>query len=98
MGAELLIALAEPFRKASRAELAPENYPYIKTENLRRLLGCGDETLRRRVLRCRREIGRLAIATGETAPSIQAVIENHPWHGYRLNPDSVRIVAMTELC
>ena len=95
-GAELLIALAEPFREATRDELAPENFPFIKTDLLRRPK-CTEEALRRRVLRCRSRIAHLATAAGEPAPAIDAVIENSRWHGYRLNPDSVRIVAITEL-
>jgi hypothetical protein len=31
------------------------------------------------------------------APALDAVIENNQSHGYRLNPDTVRIVAITEL-
>ena len=29
VGAELLIALAEPFREAMKEELTPENFPFI---------------------------------------------------------------------
>ena len=97
VGAELLIALAKPFREARIAELAPENYPFIETNTLRSRLKCRGETFRRRVLRCRKDIAGLATAADDAPPSIEAVIENSQWHGYRLNPDSVRIVAITEL-
>ena len=50
-----------------------------------------DETLRRRVLRCRTMIAQLAQNAGAVAPALDAVI------GYRLNPDTVRVVAITEL-
>ncbi|MBW7997805.1 MAG: hypothetical protein FVQ81_14785 [Candidatus Glassbacteria bacterium] len=98
VGAELLIVLAEPFRKAMDDELAPEHYPFTETHGLVRRLKCeGDETLRRRVLRCRNMITKLAENAGDPPPSIDAVIESSQWHGYRLNPDSIRIVAITEL-
>jgi hypothetical protein len=95
--AELLIALADSFRNAIKDELAPESFPFIKTDDLRRRLGCKEETIRRRVLRCRNTIARLAIAAGDAPPSLDAVVENSRWHGYRLNPDSIRIVAITEV-
>jgi hypothetical protein len=56
-----------------------------------------EETLRRRVLRCRTMIAQLAQNAGAVAPALDAVIENNQSHGYRLNPDTVRIVAITEL-
>jgi len=76
----------------------PQNYPFTKTEQLLGTL-CIDsaETLRHYVLRCRNEIIRLATEAGDTPPSIDAVIESSQRHGYRLNPDTVRIVAITEL-
>jgi hypothetical protein len=96
--AELIIALVELFRDATRKELAPEHYPFLNTSKLVRQIKCGsDEVLRRRVLRCRNKIKKLAKDAGEVEPSIDAVIENNQGHGYRLNPDQVRIVAMSEL-
>ncbi len=98
VGAELLIALAEPFRDAMRNELAPERYPFTMTSDLLRKTNCAHrEMLRKRVLSCRNKISWLATNAGDPPPSIDAVIENHPWHGYRLNPDRVRIVALSEL-
>ena len=97
VGAELLIALAEPFREAMKAELTPENFPFTKTSDLVRRFNCKHGTLRRRVYRCRNEIARLAAGAGESSPSIEAVIENLPWRGYRLNPDRVKLVALTQL-
>ena len=34
VGAELLIALAAPFREARQSELAPEQYPYLTKQKL----------------------------------------------------------------
>jgi len=68
---------------------------------IERLLGMlridSAEMLRRHVLRCRKKINRLATKAGDALPSIDAVIETSQRHGYRLNPDTVRIVAITEL-
>ena len=98
VGAGLLIALAAPFRKALRNELAPDRFPFTSTANLLRQTNCAnEETLRRRVLRCRNGIATMARNAGAAPPSIDAVIENNQWHGYRLNPDRVRIVALSEI-
>jgi hypothetical protein len=98
VGAELLIALAVSFREATRNERAPERFPFTAAANLLRQINCAsDETLRRRVMRCRNTIAAIAKSAGDPPPSIDAVIETSPWHGYRLNPDRVRIVALSEL-
>jgi hypothetical protein len=94
----LIIALAEPFRRANRDELAPENHPYTETPKLMTQTKCDtEETLRRRILRCRNNIAELARSAGNPPPSIDGVIENSQRHGYRLNPDRVRVVAVSEL-
>lgn len=94
MGAELIIILAVPFRKARESELPPERFPCFESSNLvDRLNVESSEVLRRRVLRCRNAIRKLAKDSGEEEPSMDAVIENVQWHGYRLNPDRVRLVA-----
>jgi hypothetical protein len=93
--AKLIIALAAPFRKASQDELAPERYPFIEISSLMDQLKVGSQGLRNRVLRCRNAIKKLAKDAGDPVPSTGAVIENSPWHGYRLNPDNVRLVALS---
>ncbi len=95
--AELLIALAEPFRQAMQGERAPEHYPFTKTSKLLRRLNCTEETFRRRVLSCRNKIVEMATNAGDPPPSGDAVIESIQWRGYRLNPDRIRIVAISEL-
>ena len=98
VSAALIIILSKQFRPATRDELAPEHYPFIKTPKLMRQTNCdSDEALRRRVSRCRNGIIKLAMKVGGSPPSIDAVIENSQWHGYRLNLDRVRLVAMEEL-
>jgi hypothetical protein len=96
--ADLLIALAEPFRIAMHDKIAPEHHPFIKTYKLMSLTECDtEETMRRRILRGRNGISEMARAAGYPSPSINAVIESLQGHGYRLNPDRIRIVAVSEL-
>jgi hypothetical protein len=96
--AALIIALAERFRQATRKERAPENYPFTETAKLVGQINCADqETLRKQVLRCRNKLRQLATNAGDSPPSLDAVIENSQWHGYRLNPSRVRIVALSEV-
>jgi hypothetical protein len=91
-GATILLALAEPFRAATRAELVPEQYPFMPTSELMRRAGCNsEETLRTRLLRLRRSLGASASGTGCPPLAIDSVVENVPWRGYRLNPESVRV-------
>jgi hypothetical protein len=96
VGAELLIALAAPFRQSRERELAPEEYPYLNKEKLMRGLNCeSEEALRRQVLRCRDKIKKLAESADDHNVPMNAVIENSPRHGYRLNPDRVRLIALS---
>jgi hypothetical protein len=41
VGAELLIALAAPFREARQNELHPERYPYLRTQKLAHIIHQG---------------------------------------------------------
>ena len=95
--AQLLVILAASYRDAVRNERAPKNFPFIRGKDLSRQVGVDEEALRRRVSRCRSQIAKLASKAGDPAPSDEAVIENNPWHGYRLNPDRVRIVVISDL-
>jgi DNA-binding winged helix-turn-helix (wHTH) protein len=93
-----LSTLLAEFDQAAEEKLAPEHYPFVSSRVLVSRLACdSDETLRRQVLRLRNGIRRLARSAGEPAPPDDAVIENQPGRGYRLNPDSVRVVQVTEL-
>jgi hypothetical protein len=97
-GAKLLSTLLAEFEKATQEKRAPEHYPFVSSRVLASRLACdSDETLRRQVLRLRNGIRLLAKSAGEPAPPDDAVIENQQGRGYRLNPDSVRVVALTEL-
>jgi hypothetical protein len=94
----LVLALVKPFSKAVAAQLAPERYPFVKTRDLLRHLGTdNEETLRNQIFRFRRKIQQLARKAGDPTPADDAVIESIQSHGYRLNPDTVRILALNEL-
>jgi 7-cyano-7-deazaguanine synthase in queuosine biosynthesis len=96
--AGLIVALATSFVQAMDEKRAPENYPFIKTTDLMSLIGyADDEALRKCVQRFRTKLTRLAESAGDPPPSIDAVLENIQWHGYRLNPNRVRIVALSEI-
>jgi len=96
--AVLIITLAEPFRQAMGEERAPEHFPFTRTSKLVHQINCADEeTLRKLVQRCRKKITQLAEHAGDSPPSIDALIENSQWHGYRLNPNRVRIVALSDV-
>lgn len=95
--ARVLLILAASYREAVRYERAPEHFPFIPAAKLSSQIGCDEETLRKRVSRCRRQIARLASEAGGPAQSDETVIENIPWRGYRLNPDRVRIITMSDL-
>jgi hypothetical protein len=96
--AGLIINLAKPFGQAVSEGRVPENYPFTKTTDLIRQIGCtNDEALRRCVLRCRNKLRSLAISAGDPPPTTDAVLENSQWHGYRLNPNGVRLVALSEM-
>ena len=96
VGAELLIVLAAPFREAREAEVPPEDIPYLPSQKLEHQLSCNfNDVLRRRVLRCRNAIKKLAERAGDVAPQMDAVIESSQWHGYRLNRDRVRLVILS---
>ena len=70
--ADLLISLAEPFRKAMHDGIAPEHYPFIKTPELMRLTKCDiEETMRKRILRGRTRISEMASAAGYPTPSLE---------------------------
>jgi hypothetical protein len=96
--AGLIIALAEPFRTALRRETAPEEFPFTKSVTLMTETQCdNEEGLRRRVTRCRAKIEKLARDAGVSPPTPDAVIESLQWHGYRLNPNRVRLVDISQL-
>jgi hypothetical protein len=95
---QLLDALRQTFRSAREAELLPQNYPFLKTADLAHELNLDGASIRKRVSRFRNEeIVTLCKAAGRPVLPEDAIIENLPWNGYRLNPFRVRLVALSEI-
>lgn len=95
---ELLDALRPTFRSARDAELRPEKYPFLKSIDLANAFSLDEPSMRKRVSRFRNEeVAALCVRAGRSTLPEDAIVENLPWHGYRLNPFRVRLVAMTEI-
>jgi hypothetical protein len=94
---ELLNALRPTFRSAREAELRPERYPFLKATDLAKELSRDEQGLRTRVSRFRKEVAGLCTAVNLPPLTHDAIVENLPWQGYRLNPFRVRLVALSEL-
>jgi hypothetical protein len=93
VGAALLNALAETHLAAAAEGTAVKDHPFVTARALSEVTCCtSDEALRRRVMNLRRAIAKRAKAAGDNPPSDDHIIENVPWHGYRLNPDRVRVI------
>ncbi len=92
---ELLIELAKEWLEGAGQGLDPLDYPLVSANVLMRRIGVGsEETVRRRVNRARRLLmGRFASA-GMSEDLAENMIENVPWHGYRLTPDLVTVRRM----
>jgi hypothetical protein len=92
----LLHSLRPGYENAKRAGPAPENYPFVDGRKLADQLNIEESALRRRISRLRRHLDKCSIACGYGPLSLDAVIENEPWGGYRLNP-TVLVLAASEL-
>ncbi len=90
---EALIATSEDDRGERRA---PENFTYIDTRKLASVAGLDEASLRRCIYRIRRRQASACEASAGMPLSAGALIENHPWKGYRLNP-AVLILALDEI-
>jgi hypothetical protein len=76
----------------------PQNHPFVKTAVLARELNIDGNSIRKRVSRFRNdEIANLCKEGGRPVLPEDAIIENLPWNGYRLNPFRVRLVALSEI-
>jgi hypothetical protein len=91
---EFLRLLLDAFEEDQRNRKAPDNYCYTITSMLAKKLKVGQPTIRQRVLRIRK---RLFDWFAEDYPLPQdALIENSPWDGYRINP-AVRLLDPSEV-
>jgi 7-cyano-7-deazaguanine synthase in queuosine biosynthesis len=88
----LLLALAEQHLQAAGEGSAPEEYPFVMAKALAgRLDLSGDEALRKRVSRTRTDLRRKFDSAGFDPELASDLIENSPWHGYRLRPELVDV-------
>jgi hypothetical protein len=91
--AQIIIDMAKGHLKALSQGLPPEDHPLLTARQLADLWSIGEPGVRRRFNRLRETLVELAVSHGMAPPDEDAVVENIPWHGYRLNPDRV-LVAM----
>lgn len=90
--AELLIELSKSWLTGAGKGLDPLDYPFIRAPKLARYLGLdSEEVVRRRVNRARSLLNQRFESNGLDATLGEQLIENIPWHGYRLAPDRVRV-------
>lgn len=90
--ADLLIALAQDWLVSAGVGLTPLDFPFVQATALAdRLSVASEEVVRRRVNRARRDLGARFEAAGLDRDTGEALIENQPWHGYRLKPDWVTV-------
>jgi 7-cyano-7-deazaguanine synthase in queuosine biosynthesis len=80
---EILVATAEKDRSERRA---PKNFTYIDSRKLASDIGVAEASLRRRIYRIRQQLASACEANAGIPLSAGALIENHRWQGYRLNP------------
>jgi hypothetical protein len=92
----LLNQLRANYEDAKRAGRAPENYPFVGSHELAQRLRVEEPTLRRQISRLRRQLDKHSVASGNGPLLPDAVIENEPWVGYRLNP-AVLVLAVSQL-
>jgi 7-cyano-7-deazaguanine synthase in queuosine biosynthesis len=92
----LLQELRPEYEKAKQAGLAPENYPFVNSARLAERLDIDEPSLRRRISRLRNQLDKYSIAGNGAPLPDNAVIENEPWVGYRLNP-SIMVLVPSQL-
>jgi hypothetical protein len=51
----------------------------------------GDEAVRQRVNRAKTLLKTKMASSGRELQEAEAIIENVPWHGYRLTPDRIMV-------
>jgi 7-cyano-7-deazaguanine synthase in queuosine biosynthesis len=90
--AEVLTTLAEPNLEAAGGGRARADHPCITAHTLAEKWGLdGDEPVRKRVNRARGMFKRMSGKAGHPPLEDNAIIENVPYKGYRLNPWRVRV-------
>ncbi len=91
VSARLIIALSQAITHPP-AQGGPIDASFVKSGVLAEQTGApSGEALRRQIQRCREAITELARDAGAPPPEPGDIVENLPWHGYRLNPDRVSV-------
>lgn len=90
--ADLLIVLADKWLEGAGQGMSPLDYPFASSAFLANALKLeGDEALRQRVNRAKTVLKTKMASSGRELQEAEAIIENVPWHGYRLAPDRVTV-------
>ncbi len=90
--ADLLTELAKAFLEGAGQGLQPLDFPLIRAADLAKLLTLeNEEAVRRRILNARKVLDGRFAASGLALVTGLELIENVPWHGYRLNPELVKV-------
>ncbi len=89
--ADLLIVLATRWLEGAGKGLEPLDFPLTSAATLAKAFDVGEEAVRRRVLRAKAELRKRLTSAGMDAAIESTIIENQPWHGYRLAPDRVTV-------
>lgn len=88
----ILDCLADAFLTGAGQGLELLDYPMMDASALAKGAGLSDDaTLRQAVSRSRKQLGLKFAAAGFEAPDGEALIENIPWSGYRLNPELAKV-------
>ncbi len=88
--ADLLVVLAEEWLRSAGEGLEPMDHHCVKSGELVEKLGVeSDEAVRRRIQTARRTLAGRLESAGLSVDKPQELIENLPWHGYRLAPERV---------
>jgi hypothetical protein len=92
MSYELLVHLADEHLSCAGKGIVPFDYTSIKAGTLRGILKLeSDEAVRKLILTARNSLAK-KFASADLDPLLgKALIENLPWHGYRLAPESVKV-------
>jgi hypothetical protein len=90
----LLRRLLDTFEEDQRNRKAPENYRYTSTKTLATKLKVRQPTVHQRVLRIRKRL--FEWFTEDYPLPEDALVENAPWEGYRINP-AVRLLDISEM-
>ncbi|MCA1789836.1 MAG: 7-cyano-7-deazaguanine synthase [Thioalkalivibrio sp.] len=95
--ARLLIVLANEWLKGAGAGLDPLDFPCMSADRLASALDySGEDMVRQAVKRARTDLRKKFISAGRNGAQGEDLIENIPWHGYRLAPDRVQVRLVQE--